>query len=70
MYSMWCCPVQHGESMCNLYGKIGGDSPLSHRGEQVRDIHVQCTHVMYTVHVHVCAFLVHSVFCGSEGVYG
>ena len=28
-------PAQHGESVCNLYGKIGGDSPLSHRGEQV-----------------------------------
>jgi broad specificity phosphatase PhoE/predicted kinase len=25
---------RHGESVCNLYGKIGGDSPLSHRGEQ------------------------------------
>lgn len=25
---------RHGESVCNLYGKIGGDSPLSHRGEE------------------------------------
>ena len=27
--------LQHGESECNLYGRIGGDSPLSERGEKV-----------------------------------
>lgn len=28
--------MQHGESICNLFGKIGGDSELSERGQQVR----------------------------------
>ena len=28
-------PPQHGESECNLYGRIGGDSALSKRGWQV-----------------------------------
>ena len=41
--------VQHGESVCNLYGKIGGDSPLSHRGEEVS------IHDMFVcMFVHVC----------------
>jgi broad specificity phosphatase PhoE len=26
--------VQHGESMLNLEGRIGGDATLSHRGEE------------------------------------
>jgi len=27
---------QHGESICNLFGRIGGDAELSERGIKVR----------------------------------
>lgn len=27
--------LQHGESICNMYGRIGGNSELSERGKQV-----------------------------------
>ena len=48
---LWYIPsalstLQHGESVCNLYGKIGGDSPLSHRGEEVSHL--------YNVHGYMC----------------
>ena len=33
------CVFQHGESMMNLQGRIGGDSELSPRGREVRTSH-------------------------------
>ena len=45
---MLCLSIQHGESVCNLYGKIGGDSPLSHRGEQVGHNHCVYCECIYT----------------------
>ena len=29
-----CLPCRHGESLNNLYGRIGGDASLSPRGEK------------------------------------
>ena len=49
--------LQHGESVCNLYGKIGGDSPLSHRGEEVSS----CSLITYNVHV-LCMYMNIHVF--------
>ena len=34
-YSVGVLVLQHGESVCNLYGRIGGNSELSQRGWEV-----------------------------------
>ena len=58
MYCHSVPTVQHGESVCNLYGKIGGDSPLSHRGEEVS------IHDMFVcMFVHVCVNAVCTYTC-------
>lgn len=64
--------LQHGESVCNLYGKIGGDSPLSQRGEEVCTVHVckvawctcTCTWLISVLTMHS------SVCCCSERLHG
>ena len=33
-------PPQHGESVCNLFGRIGGDSDLSERGLEVNTLYI------------------------------
>ena len=33
--AVYCIQFQHGESVCNLFGRIGGDAELSERGLKV-----------------------------------
>ncbi len=71
-----CFYLQHGESVCNMFGKIGGDSELSERGVQVSAaswsnkymLHV-CKAVaerLFTVPVLLSS---HSVCQSTEGLY-
>ena len=59
--------LQHGESVCNMYGKIGGDSELSERGVQVSA--AASWSIVYSAVTVLVLLSSHSVCPSTEGLY-